>query len=239
MTTEPLVVLVGDRSATERAHERIERVLPALGVRWRWHASEEVADADDVADGDGIWVVPGSPYRSMTGVLTAIRHAREAGVPYLGTCGGFQHALIEWTRHVLGRPEADDTQSTPDAQLPLITPLSCSMRGERHPLRIAAGSLLAQVYTVQRSTELYHCCYGLNPNFGDLFSAGPLRICAWDDQGEPRAVELGGHPFFIGTLYQPELVSDETVQHRLILAFVAAVRAHARRTTFGVSSHAA
>jgi CTP synthase (UTP-ammonia lyase) len=38
----------------------------------------------------------------MEGALLAIRHARESAIPFLGTCGGFQHAVLEYARNVLG-----------------------------------------------------------------------------------------------------------------------------------------
>ncbi len=34
---------------------------------------------------DALWCGPGSPYRSMTGALQAIRFAREEGWPFIGT----------------------------------------------------------------------------------------------------------------------------------------------------------
>ena len=227
MSDAPLVALVGDRRDGERAHARIEKLLPALGLTYLWHGTDTVGGPEVFRDACAIWVVPGSPYKSMDGALTAIRYARESGVPYLGTCGGFQHALIEWCRNVLCLAGADDTQSAPEADLPLITPLSCSLRGELDGLRVAEGSRLAAIYGCLETQELYHCCYGLNPRFDDLFFEGDLRVCAWDRNDSPRAVELDGHPFFVGTLYQPELVSDEHTQHRLLTAFAAAVHAHA------------
>lgn len=225
------VALVGDRTPEVAAHARIEATLAALGVCYRWLPTPSVTSAEVLAGVDGIWVVPGSPYASMTGVFTAIRHARAAGLPYLGTCGGFQHALLEWARSMLGLVEAQDAQSAPNAAVQLITPLACALKGDKRPLRIAEGSRLAEVYGQLTSTETYHCCYGLNQEFADLFGATRLTLCAWDDQGAPRAVELADHPFFIATLYQPELVSDAVSQHVLIRAFVAAVRDH------GASAH--
>lgn len=222
----PLVALVGDRETGEAAHDRIIEALAALGIGHRWHSTATLVVPADLADADGIWVVPGSPYRSMASVLATIRHARETGVPYLGTCGGFQHALIEWARNVLGLEQADDVQSAPDAGVLLITPLACAMRGERRPLRLSAGSKLAGIYGQLRSTELYHCSYGLNPQLEGLFTHCDLRIAGWDETDAPRAVELRGHPFFIGTLYQPELSSDRHHQHTLIHAFAAAVSDH-------------
>src|SRR5580704_6957631 len=49
---------------------------------------------------------PGSPYRSMDGALKGIRYARENGIPFLGTCGGFQHLVIEYARNVMGIDDA-------------------------------------------------------------------------------------------------------------------------------------
>jgi len=43
------------------------------------------ADPDRLARLDGVWLAPGSPYRSLDGALLAIRHARERGVPLVGT----------------------------------------------------------------------------------------------------------------------------------------------------------
>src|SRR5207245_7508565 len=96
------VALVGDRSPNVVAHTRIPRLLDALAERERlildayWIPSADAEAADAVHGFDAVWVVPGSPYRSQAGVLSAIRTAREEGIPFLGTCGGFQHALLEF-----------------------------------------------------------------------------------------------------------------------------------------------
>ena len=45
----------------------------------------------------------------------------------------------------------------------------------------------------------------LDPAFAPRFASSELRIAAVDDGAEPRAVELRGHPFFVATLFQPEL----------------------------------
>src|SRR5207302_808902 len=86
---------------------------------------------------DGIWCVPASPYANTAGALEAIRFARESGRPYLGTCGGFQHALLEFARNVLGLADADHAETRPDAALPLVAPLSC-------PLVERAGAVFFQ-----------------------------------------------------------------------------------------------
>lgn len=227
----PRLALVGNHREHVPAHPRLDALAPHLPARVEWVATETVTDASALAGFDGVWVVPGSPYASKDGALTAIRWARETGVPYLGTCGGFQHALIEYARTELGVADADDVQYDPDAPTPLIVPLVCSLHGIEAPLHVAEGSRLCEVYDgATASTELYHCQYGLNPDFASLFDGSDLVISAWDEQKEPRAVELPDHPFFVATLYQPELVSTPDSVHPLVSAFLRAVLRHAERS---------
>ncbi len=104
--------LVGDYDAAVSAHQAIPRVLAlaadAIGVTvaCEWVPTEEIVSIARVTGFDGLWCVPASSYRSMEGALRAICFAREQGRPFLGTCGGFQHAVIEYARHVLGRTDA-------------------------------------------------------------------------------------------------------------------------------------
>ncbi|MGW1772026.1 CTP synthase C-terminal region-related (seleno)protein [Streptomyces sp. NPDC002104] len=239
MTPRPRLALVGDRSDRVPAHAKLDEVTPRFGVDVDWIPSAAVTDT--IAEYDGIWVVPGSPYESQANVLLAIRTARTLGIPYLGTCGGFQHALIEYTRNVLGIEDAEDVQYDADASTPLIVPLACSLVGETAPLEFAAGSRLASVYPGRESTvETYHCKYGLNPDYEDTILDSDLRISGWDAEKAPRAIELPDHPFFIGSLFQPELSSTADELHPLIRGFLAAVAARAgsgaARTTAAAST---
>ena len=77
------------------------------------------------------------------------------------------------------------------------------------------------------STERYFCRFGLNATYEDDLCTQGLVISGRDAQGEARIVELADHPFFVGTLFQPELSSDATWVHPLICDFAAAVRARA------------
>ncbi len=71
--------------------------------------------------------MPASPYASADGAFAAIRFARENARPFLGTCGGFQHAVIEYARNVIGITDADHAETNPGADMPLIAPLACSL----------------------------------------------------------------------------------------------------------------
>lgn len=228
--------LVGNYDQTVPAHQAIPlalgRAAELLGgeVGFEWVLSEEIVDASRVASFDGIWCVPASPYHSMEGALTAIRHAREQDVPFLGTCGGFQHAVIEYARAVLGWDDAEHAETAPDAERAVITPLACALVEATDTVRLFPGTRIAAAYGASEATEGYRCRYGLNPEFQATLTAGPLRATADDDTGEVRAVELDGHPFFVATLFQPERAALRGESAPLVVAFVRACAAATRPT---------
>jgi CTP synthase len=61
----------------------------------------------------GILVAPGFGKRGIEGKITAIRHARENNIPFLGICLGMQCAVIEFARNVLGFKDAHTTEVNP------------------------------------------------------------------------------------------------------------------------------
>lgn len=202
--------LIGDFDPAVTAHQAIPRALAlaaeatGVPVPHEWVPTDEIRDDGRVADFDALWCVPASPYRSTDGALRAIRFAREQGRPFLGTCGGFQHAVLEYARSVLGWADAEHGETAPDAGLLVVTPLECALVEAQGAVRFRPGSLLQAAYGAGEAVEGYRCRYGLNPAFRDALTAGPLRVAAEDDAGDVRAVELDGHPFFVATLFQPE-----------------------------------
>jgi CTP synthase (UTP-ammonia lyase) len=223
------VGLVGDYDAGIRAHQAIPQALARAGaavgaeVEARWIGSDAVDEAA-LAGVAGLWCVPGSPYQDMDGALRAIRWARERGVPFLGSCGGFQHAVIEYARNVVGLAEADHAESNPTAALPLVAPLACALVGARGVVRFVAGTRLAVIYGSDEAEEGYYCSYGLNPALQARIFDGRLRVAARDVDGQVRAVELDGQRFFFATLFQPELSALAERTHPLVTAFVRAAR---------------
>ncbi|MEY9946421.1 CTP synthase (UTP-ammonia lyase) [Kitasatospora sp. GAS1066B] len=227
------IALVGDRSDAVRAHTRIPGLLETLRGRdgldldAYWIPSE---DADQDLDGfDAIWVLPGSPYRSEDGALAAIRTARENRIPFLGTCGGFQHALLEFARDVCGLDRAGHAENDPATadQDAVILPLACSLVGHEGAVRVTPGSRAAQLLGAERTQARYHCNYGVNPQHLDVLREHGLAFTGTDESGDVRIAELPTHPFFLATLFQPELDGDGTRVHPLITGLAAAATDHA------------
>lgn len=233
MTPALHIGLIGDRNDEIVAHRAIPRALAlcadALGftVEAEWLPTEAIGDGARLQRCDALWCVPGSPYRDMDGALRAIHHARESAVPFLGTCGGFQHAVIEYARGVLGWADAEHAESAPDAARPVIVPLVCSLVEVRETIALEPGTRLQASYAASEITEGYHCRYGLAPELEAALTAGPLRVAARDANGDVRALELDGHPFFVATLFQPEraaLADTPPAIVRALLQAAAAIR---------------
>jgi CTP synthase (UTP-ammonia lyase) len=220
--------LIGDFDASIPAHIAIPRALSlasdAVGIPIipQWLPTEKILTCDNLAPFDGLWCAPGSPYRNMDGALLAIRFARESRRPFLGTCGGFQHALLEYARNVLGWTNAEHAESCPDAPQLIIAPLKCSLRESSGVVRFLEGSHLRRAYGIDETVEQYNCRYGLNPAFRTTLLCGPLTVSAEDPEGNVRAVELQAHPFFVATLFQPERASLEERLSPIVLAFMRA-----------------
>ncbi len=227
------IALVGNYHPKVNAHQAIPRALEfageALGVRLEaeWLPTESLAEWKPAhLDGfNGIWCVPASPYRSEVGAINAIRACREERRVFFGTCGGFQHALLEYARTVAGLTHAAHAENDPAALEQVIAPLACGLVEEIGTVSLEPGSRLANAYGAVTATETYHCRYGLNPHFASILDAGPLRATARDAGGEVRAIELDGHPFFVATLFQPERAALTGGAHPVINAFVAAAAA--------------
>lgn len=163
-------------------------------VKYDWLVTPSIASGEALAEYDAIWVVPGSPYRHPEGVFTAIRYARENSIPFLGTCGGFQHAVIEYARNVLGWQDAGHAETDSEGRM-VIAPLSCSLVETSAVVELRANTLIARAYGRESIEEGYHCRYGVSSAFAAELEQGDLRVTGWDEEGEIRAVELVTHPF--------------------------------------------
>ena len=230
---EPIRVgLIGDYNPDVPAHRAIPLAL-ALASRhlgaesseptWLPTATLATQAEPKLAGFAGLWCVPASPYASMDGALAAIRYARQNGVPFLGTCGGFQHALLEYARNVRGMAEANHAESNPSARVALIARLACSLVEKEDRIVLEEGSRIREIYGRAEIAEPYRCSFGLNPRYEAALGNGHLRFTGRDAGGEVRVFELSDHPFFIGTLFQPERSALQGQAHPLICAYVQAL----------------
>jgi len=233
------VGLIGDFNPQQKAHLAIPKALDTASrgeVEASWIPTDQV-DSHDLTEFDGFWCVPGMPYRSAEGAMRAIHHARVTGTPFLGTSAGFQYALIEFARNVLGLLAAEHQKSHPGAAIPLIAPLGVALAGVKARVHLSQGSTIRKAYNAPESIEEYHCSFGLNKKYGRILEGSQFCVTAVDDQHEIRAFELDGHPFFVATLFQPEMrsLADGAPASPLVHAFTTYCARHASRMTRAAS----
>lgn len=223
------VGLIGEFQPEVKAHQAIpqafELASKELGCtfEYEWLPTPLLEQATEhrLAAYQALWFVPGTPYASLDGALRAIQYAREHSLPTLGTCGGCQHMIIEYARNVLGMAEADHAESNPDAALKLIVPLVCSRTELETDCVLTPGSQVATIYGANEVTERYGTCnYGPNAQFWPALEQGGMLVSGKDCEGDARIIELGSHPFFVGTLFQPELSAYRKIVHPLIKAML-------------------
>jgi CTP synthase (UTP-ammonia lyase) len=224
------VALLGEFTATFTPHvatnHAIQHSIDALGlaVSATWVSTDDI-DAGLFEQYAAIWVAPGSPYKNLDRTLWAIRQARERKIPCFGTCGGFQHMVLEYARNVLGFKDAQHGEYDVYASDLFVSELECSLAGRAMTLRFSPGSKVAAAYGSLSATEEYYCNFGVNPAKVALLRSGELQVTGSDPEGEIRVVELPEHPYFLGTLFVPQAKSAPGCPHPLVNYFLSVVAA--------------
>ncbi|HEY6824229.1 MAG TPA: hypothetical protein VI195_07290 [Steroidobacteraceae bacterium] len=225
--------VMGERDGSFLPHYALDAAVEhsaahlSLPVELCWLATPRIAaDPESALQGcSGLWAAPGT-LTSIDGALAGIRFARERGVAFFGTCGGFQHAVLEFARHVLRYADAAHEAYQPSAARLFVTALACSIKGQAMPVHILPGSRAHTAYGSKDAIEEYYCGHGINPPYQRLLQQHGLKITGRDASGEPRILEIAAHPFYVATLFVPQTRSTENAPHPLITEFL---RAAARR----------
>lgn len=184
-------------------------------------------------------IVPGGfGGRGVEGKIACVRYAREKGIPYLGICLGFQVAVIEFARHVLGLEGANSTEFVPDCKHPVISELpeqklieglGGTMRLGAQDVAIEPGSLAAFLFDNRgRVRERFRHRYEVEPAYIDrLTEAGLVFSGRHPEQPIMQMLELPqdgahGHPYFIAAQFHPELTSRPLSPQPMFMGLIAA-----------------
>ena len=241
MTGNIRIGILGDFNPEFRSHhatnDSLQHAAKKLGakVESSWIPTPSLLEPSAnavLASYDGLWGSPGSPYKSFDGMLKGIQFARVHDRPYLGTCGGFQYALIECVRNVVGIRDATTAEEEPTAKNIVIYPVSCAVpnRAANAPklsgvvpnIHLQKGSRLASCYGKEDVEEEFFCNFEVNPKFEEAVVKAGFPVVARGERGECRAIESPRHRFYIASLFQPQLMSREDSPHPVVIEFVRA-----------------
>ena len=189
-----------------------------IEVRIRWISSDKLKiDQSDLAGIDGILIPGGFGYRGVEGKIAAIRYARENRIPFLGICLGFQTAVIEFARNVLGFKDANSTEFDPGTSHPVIDLLpeqhqvkdmGGTMRLGSLPVVVERNTRAWEIYGQAGITERHRHRYEVNPKYIDDFERAGLHFSGKDTEGiRMEILELADRENFIATQYHSEFKS--------------------------------
>jgi len=238
-TTESVQVALVGKYGLEDAYISIHEALKHAGlerhveVERRWIHSETLADGHEgqLAEVDGIVVPGGFGSRGTEGKIEAIRYARENGVPFLGLCLGFQMAVVEYARNVLGLAGAHSAELDEETPHPVIDLLpeqeglddmGGTMRLGTHVTEIERGTLAHELYGELSCRERHRHRYEVNPEYIDDLAAAGLVFSGTSGR-RMEIVELPDHPFFFGTQFHPEFRSRPTRASPPFVGFLDAI----------------
>ncbi len=210
-------------------------------VRVRWVEADSLVEQDPeevLAGVDGVLLPGGFGERGAEGKIRAAQYARENNVPFLGICYGFQLAVVEFARHVLGLEDANTTENDPETTNPVIcilpeqhavTGMGGTMRLGVSDVDLVPGTRAHTLYGASPIQERHRHRYEVNPEFtGRLQEAGVVFCGRMADRPADKPImevlELTRHPFYVGSQYHPEFTSRPSRPNPLFLGFVKAAR---------------
>lgn len=249
-TNETTIAFVGKYIDLKESYKSLTEGIIHAGanldarVNLRWIDSEKIEEENVnelLKDLDGILVAGGFGERGVLGKMQAIKFARENKIPYLGICLGMQLAMIEFARDVLGLEDANSMEFDKECKNPIIylidsfidvhgkkqirthtSPLGGTMRLGAYDCDIKPKTLLSEIYGNAKSVkERHRHRYEANPKYKEAFEKAGLVVSGESD-GLIEAVELKGHPWFIGVQCHPEFTSRLTRPNPVILGFIKA-----------------
>ena len=189
-----------------------------------------------MAKADGVLVPGGFGKRGIEGMVLAADWARRTGVPYFGICLGMQIAVIDAARSLANLPAANSREFDPEGSACVIDlmpdqqgnlPKGGTMRLGAYPCAVQPGTLLHRIYGQSMVSERHRHRYEVSNDFRAALSGAGVVFSGLSPDGRlVEAMELPGHPFFVGVQYHPEFKSRPDRPQPIFRAFVAAALDH-------------
>jgi CTP synthase len=243
--------LLGKYAALRDAYASIDKALEHVGanlsvdidVKWIDTSDITRANVEQVLGGRGLdaAIVPGGfGERGVEGKIACVEYVRTRSIPYLGICLGFQVAVVEYARNVLGLSRANSIEFEPDCPEPVISELpeqkkieglGGTMRLGAQDVQVERCSLASFLFGGQEMIrERFRHRFEVDPRFIERLSQAGLHFSGRHPLHPimqvlelPQAI----HPYFVAAQFHPELTSRPLRPQPLFMGLIAAAIAHA------------
>lgn len=139
-------------------------------------------------------------------------------------CGGFQYAVLEFARSVAGIQDASHAEVSPASDVRVVDRLACSLVGVERVVTAVPGTRMYALCGGESFVGFHWCNYGLGASYVDRLVEHGLVVGATADDAGVEAIELADHPFFLATLFQPQVgASSGDCLHPVVGGFLAAL----------------
>ncbi len=238
------IAIVGKYVELTDSYKSLHEALVHAGIANQTRVEFDYVDSERLENGespeellgnaDGILVPGGFGNRGIEGKLSAVRYARENGIPFFGICLGMQSAVIEYARNVAGIEGAHSQEFDPEGKHSVIALMEGqknvkrkggTMRLGAYPCTLKPDTLAARTYGELEISERHRHRFEVNNDYRDQLSeAGLVFSGTLPDGSLVEVAELPDHPWFLGCQFHPEFKSKPFKPHPLFIGFVGAAR---------------
>lgn len=204
----------------------------------------DIIDSEDIEEqgaekflrgAKGIIVPPGWGSKGVEGMIQAIKYARENKIPYFGIGFGMQLAVVEFARNMLAYQNANSTELDQNTEYPVVDIMAeqKSLAMKKGTQRLGAyncaldpDSKSAKLYGAEIISERHRHRFEFNTKYSEQFDKEGMKLVGMNPESKLiEIVEIPTHPFFVGTIFQPEFKSRPNKPHALFLGFINAAKA--------------
>ena len=244
------IAMVGKYIGLADSYKSLSEALIHAGIKTRTKINTVYVDSEEIERNvseclqnvDAILVPGGFGNRGIEGKISAVKYARENGLPYLGICLGMQVAVIEIARNLAGLKNSDSTEFNKNTDHPVIalitewqdakgtqekrskgSDLGGTMRLGGQDCKLIEGSLVRELYKSDSVVERHRHRYEFNNKYKEKLESVGMSIAGYSvDEELVEIIEIPKHPWFVGCQFHPEFTSTPRDGHPLFTSFIEA-----------------
>ena len=207
--------------------------IKSAGFKLRKRVNIGIVSAEDIEmigakealkDYAGVIIPGGFGTRGVEGKIATAKYCRENIVPMLGIALGMQTMVIEFARAIAHLGDANSTEVNTHTSSPVIIKGDTPMRLGNDNVHIKDGTLARRIYGMPDTKERHRNSYEFNNAYREKLENLGLVVSGINSEKDlVEIVELKDHPFYVGTIFEPEFRSRPLRPHPLFLTFLTQV----------------